>query len=348
MKNWKDTLIGQKATLKEAMLAIDLGGLRIALVVDEVGRLLGTITDGDLRRALLAGRSHNSPAIGIMCHAPRTAPQSMTTAQKLAIMKAERIHHLPLITEDGRVVDLATLDTLIDGERRDNPVLIMAGGFGKRLGPLTENCPKPLLPIGGKPIIELILESFIGQGFHKFYVSTHYLAGMIIETLGNGSNWGVEIEYLKEAKPLGTGGAVGLLPKHKIEKPLIVANGDLLTNIDFRNLIEFHEKCGGTATMCMQEFSYQIPFGVIKNKDHWLVDFEEKPSHTVFTNAGIYVLAPELVKTIEPNKHIDLPAIIQSQKPVNEKVALFLIREYWADIGRLEDLQKAQATYREP
>jgi NDP-sugar pyrophosphorylase family protein len=218
----------------------------------------------------------------------------------------------------------------------------MAGGFGSRLRPLTNSCPKPLLRVGHKPILELILENFVNSGFHDFYISTHYLPKMIQNYFEDGERWGVSIKYVHEETPLGTGGALGLLPKDKIGSPVIMMNGDLLTNLNFVSLLDFHNKHQGSGTVCVRQHDYQVPYGVVQIEGNQLRSIVEKPSYQYFVSAGIYVVSPELIARVPANQHIDMPTLLEQEMSKSRYINSFPIHEYWLDIGRMSDFQKAQ------
>lgn len=342
MKNWKEVVIAPSASLEEAIKILDQGALRIALIADGDYKLLGTLTDGDIRRALLQHVPLSSPVSEAMCKTPRSARRDWSRTRIMAFMEEAEILHLPLTDDYGRVVGLETLHGLIAQHDIDNPVFLMAGGFGTRLGELTQNCPKPLLKVGEKPILQLILEDFIRSGFHRFYISTHYLSEMIQEHFGDGSDWGVTIQYVHEEEPLGTGGALGLLPKEEIDHPIIMMNGDLLTTLDYRGLLEFHSEQDSAATMCVREYEYQIPYGVVQSDGVHIQKMREKPLHKCFINAGIYVVSQELLNEVPPGEHVDMPSLLEQQISQNRGVTMFPVHEYWLDIGRMDDFDRAQ------
>lgn len=341
MNNWKQITVPDHTPLEDAITTLDKGGQRIVLVTDDSDRLLGTLTDGDVRRALLRHLPLTTPVGEVMCTTPQVAQQHWSREKILTVMETTRLLQLPVVDDDGRVIGLETLHELLDRKHIDNPVFLMAGGFGTRLYPLTKTCPKPMLKVGGKPILELILEGIANAGFHRFFISTHYLPEIIKGHFGDGSNWGVSITYVDEVEPLGTGGALGLLPQEQIDLPLIVMNGDLLTRIDFRSLLDFHVRQGSAATMCVREHQHQVPYGVIESTDSRLTSFVEKPIHRYFINAGIYVLSPETVKRVPPQTRIDMPDVLASAMSDQQTVSVFPIHESWLDIGRLDDFERA-------
>jgi NDP-sugar pyrophosphorylase family protein len=258
------------------------------------------------------------------------------------VMESTRLLQLPVVDAERRIIGIETLHDMLDRKRLDNPVFLMAGGFGKRLYPLTQDCPKPMLKVADKPILELILQSFADAGFHRFFISTHYLPEVIRDHFGDGSRWDVSIRYVHEEEPLGTGGALGLLPRDEIDQPLFLMNGDLLTRVDFRSLLDFHERHGGAATLCVREYESQIPYGVIQSDGHRISHIVEKPTQRFFINAGIYMLSPELIQRVTPGDRIDMPTLLEREIGAGREINMFPVHEYWLDIGRMDDFQRAQ------
>jgi dTDP-glucose pyrophosphorylase len=346
MKDWKSVAVCQNTTFESVILTLDKGGLRIVLVTDEHDRLLGTVTDGDVRRALLRHVAMSAPAREVMWSTPLVAELHWTRDQIISVMESRGLLQLPVVDAEGRVIGIETLHDLFQKRRQDNPVFLMAGGFGTRLRPLTQDCPKPMLKIGDKPILELILQSFVDVGFHHFYISTHYLPDVIRNYFGDGSSWNVNIEYVHEESPLGTGGALGLLPHDKINSPMFLMNGDLLTRVDYLSLLEFHTHHPASATICSREYESQIPYGVLQSEGHRIVQIVEKPVQRFFINAGIYVLSPELIRRVAKGERIDMPTLLEGEISAGRNVNMFPVHEYWMDIGRLDDFNKAQSELR--
>jgi len=346
MNRWKTSLISPKATIIEAIQIIDYSALQIALVVDENNHLLGTVTDGDIRRGILKGIKLDQPVKQIMNPEPSVIRTNDSRVNALALMRNTTLHHIPVVDENFCVVDLEFINEFISTEQKDNPVILMAGGLGNRLKPLTESRPKPLLDVGGKPVLETILDSFIEQGFKNFYIAVNYKADMIREYFGDGSRWAVQIEYIYEDRPLGTAGAVGLFPG-KTDKTIILMNGDILTKVDFRRLLKFHARQDAAATVCVRDYSLQIPYGVIKADKQLIYDIEEKPLLHFLVNAGIYALSPEVLDYISPNSYLKMTDLLTTLMEKNKKVSVFPIREYWIDIGHINDYGRANGEFAE-
>ncbi|GLS89034.1 alcohol dehydrogenase [Psychromonas marina] len=339
---WQNTLIGPDSTIREALEVIDREALRGAVIVDQANTLLGVVSDGDIRRGLLAGVSLDESVAKVMNATPFTATPQSSRQQLIELMESKEILSIPLI-EDGIVVGLQTLHESLHKPRLENPIFLMAGGFGTRLRPLTNNCPKPLLKVGDKPILEITLLNFIKSGFVNFYISTHYMPEMIMDYFGDGAKWGVNITYVYEDSPLGTGGALGLLPSNLPKLPLIMMNGDVLTNVNFQKLLDFHNNESADASMCVREYEYQIPYGVIQGNAGKITSMVEKPTQIFHINAGIYVVNPDLIEQVKENEKVDMPTLLERQIEAQGNVMMFPIHEYWLDIGRMEDYQRAQA-----
>lgn len=341
MGDWRKIVVSPKDSVAKAVELLEKGGLHIVIVVDEQKKLAGTITDGDVRRGLLRGVSMDSSASEVMRRDPRFSEKRIDKKAILARMKSLDLLHMPVVDEGGVVVGLETLQNLTQKTRYDNPVFLMAGGFGKRLHPLTLNTPKPLLEIANKPILQSILENFIADGFYRFYISTHYKAEQLREHFGDGSDWNVDIEYVHEEVPLGTAGALGLLPEQLRNIPLIMMNGDLLVRLSFDRLLQYHEESGGIGTICVREYEIQVPYGVVTPNENSVGEIVEKPIHKVFVNAGIYVLNPEIYNKVGIGQYLDMPELIQIQVGGGAQINMYPLHERWLDIGRHVDLQWA-------
>jgi len=252
---------------------------------------------------------------------------------------------MPILSKDGVIVGLKLIENLLEKERLPNVALLMAGGFGKRLYPLTANCPKPMLKLGGKPILERILENCILAGFEKFFISTHYMPEVIMDYFESGEKWGVSIEYINEVEPMGTGGALSLLPKHVIIDTVLVINGDLLTNVSLGDFLLFHESSGADISVCVREYESQIPFGVLETSGHVIHRIVEKPKTKVNVNAGIYLIEPEVLNGIEESAKFDMPELMSRCLDGKKAVHSYRIQEQWIDIGRMSDFERASGLY---
>lgn len=346
MKDWRKIVITPDDTILTALEVIDKGALQIALAVNETGQLVGTITDGNIRRGILKGIGLKEPVKLVMNPNPAYISDKASHQQVLSLMRQTKLRHIPTVDAQGVLNGLYTLEELLVQDKKDNLVVLMAGGLGTRLQPLTISCPKPLLYIGDKPILERILESFVEQGFHKFIISINYRGEMIENYFGNGSDWTVDIEYVRESTRLGTAGALSLI-KQEIDQPVIVMNGDILTKVGFGELLQFHEENQAVATMCVREYTTEIPYGVVEIENQTLTRIVEKPVRKCFTNAGIYVLNPEVLSYIPENSYYDMPDLFNLLISQNKKTAGFLIHDYWIDIGRMDDYERAIHEYME-
>lgn len=339
---WKQTLLSSSATIGDAVGAIDAGGYQIALVIEDDGRFVGTITDGDIRRGLLKGFGMASPAVEVVNKNPRTVTSDAPRSTLLAVMHEHAVRQVPVVGADQRVAGLWHADEIDAFEKYPpNPVILMAGGLGKRLRPLTENTPKPLLTLGDKPLLESILEQFIRQGFRDYYISVNYLAKSIMDHFGDGAHWDVKINYLKEDEPLGTAGALRLLPERP-DVPMIVMNGDLITRVNFDNLLNYHAEAGVMGTMCVREYDMEVPFGVVDIENNMIQSIDEKPVHRFFVNAGIYVVSPAALDLVPAKGRYDMTGLFNDLVAKGYNAAAFPIHEYWLDVGAIDDFERAK------
>jgi dTDP-glucose pyrophosphorylase/predicted transcriptional regulator len=341
---WRHILTSPKTSIRTALELIDRSICQIVLVVDDNDRLLGTMTDGDARRGILRGIPLDESVERVMKTTPVFARAESSIEERLSMVDPKHIWQLPIVDASGRIIGVEVLRDFQELTEKDNWVVIMAGGVGARLRPLTNDCPKPLLKVGTKPILETILENFISYGFRKFYFSVCYKDEMLKDYFGDGVRWGAQIQYLREESGLGTAGALGLLDK-KPKEPMIVMNGDLLTKINFRQLLDFHREQKAVATMCIREYDFQVPYGVVALKEQRIHQLDEKPIHRFFVNAGIYVLEPSVLKHIPKDSTFDMPHLFEKLIKRKQNVAAFPIREYWLDIGRMDDLEQANVDF---
>ena len=336
----------QNATIREALEIIDKGSMQIALVVDEKNKLLGTITDGDIRRGILRGLDINSSIETIIYKKPAVAKINNTKEEILRIALKRKLHQIPIVDDDGAVLDLKEIEELIEPKIRTNKVILMVGGLGTRLRPLTKDTPKPMLKVGNKPILQTIVEKFAEYGFVNITMCVNFNASIIRDYFSDGKEFGVNIDYILEQKRMGTAGALSLL-KERPSEPFFVMNGDLLTNVNFEHIFNYHMLHKATATMCVREYDYEVPYGVVKMNDNKIIEIVEKPVQRFFVSAGIYMFSPEIFDFIPQNEFYDMPTLFEELIKLSKNIVSFPIREYWLDIGRIEEYQRANEEYKE-
>jgi dTDP-glucose pyrophosphorylase len=342
-------LLRTTATVRAAMECIDRNQIGIALVVDDERRLLGTVTDGDIRRAMLADVALDAPVDALLERQrqvhhdrpfPLTAPVGAHGAELVVLMQRYDVRQIPLVDEAGRVHDVSLLRDLVDVEGPPLRAVVMAGGFGTRLGDLTKETPKPMLPVGDRPLLERILEQLRDAGIGHVNLTTHYRADDIAQHFGNGESIGVEIEYVSEEQPLGTAGALGLIES---DTPILVMNGDILTRVDFKAMHRFHDEHRADMTMAVRPYEARVPYGLVELDGSTITSIAEKPLARGFVNAGIYLLNPDVCRLVAPGESIDMPQLIERLLGEGRTVVGFPLREYWLDIGRLADYEQALA-----
>lgn len=344
MEKWKQTLVNTNTSIIDTMRIIDDSSLQFAAVVDEKLHLLGTVTDGDIRRGLLKGIGLNEKIDIVMNSNPTVSSNKKSYNENVNILKQKNLKQLPVVDRNNKLVNIVFADEFEATKFKSNFVVLMAGGLGTRLRPLTDNIPKPMLYVGSKPILETIIEGFKEHGFVNFIICVNYKKQVIQDYFQDGSALGVNIEYIEENKRMGTAGALSLL-KHTPAEPFFVMNADLLTQVNFEQLLNFHEENNSVATMCIREYEYQIPFGVIKTNGQKLTSILEKPSKKEYVNAGIYVLNSEVLKYIPNNDFFDIPELFNALLEKQQVASVFPLREYWMDIGRLTDFEQANIEY---
>jgi dTDP-glucose pyrophosphorylase len=338
---WRKTLLPSDASLRHAIRSLDESAMQIVLAVSADGRLVGTLTDGDIRRGLLRGLDLSSSIDEIVYREPLVVPPQVARDTVLQIMQANKIHQIPVIDVDRRVVGLHRWEQLIVPTQRANLIVIMAGGEGSRLRPYTENCPKPLLPVGGKPMLEHIIERAKAEGFQRFVLAIRYLGHMIEDYFGDGRRWRIKIDYLREESPLGTAGAISLL-NPRPDVPFLVSNGDVLTDIRYGELLDFHCHHCASATMAVRLHEWQHPFGVVRTKGVDIIGFEEKPITRSHINAGVYVLEPSTLDALNAGDHCDMPSLFSRLQQRSARTIVYPIHEPWLDVGRADDYAFAQ------
>ncbi|OIQ03345.1 MAG: nucleotidyl transferase [Zetaproteobacteria bacterium CG06_land_8_20_14_3_00_59_53] len=333
---WRQAIISHEATVQQAITNLNQVGIKIVLVVNAAGELEGTISDGDIRRALLKGANFESSVSEIIHRNALVAPPDMTRELVIQLMRANKIQQIPVVDESRRVVGLHLWDEITTPAERPNLMLIMAGGMGKRLRPHTENCPKPLLPVAGKPMLEHIIERAKLEGFSHFVLAIHYLGHMIEEYFGNGERLNVRIDYLREQSPLGTAGALALLNPVP-DAPFVVTNGDIITDIRYGELLDFHIRHESSATMAVRVYEWQHPFGVVQTQGVDIVGFEEKPVARSHINAGVYALNPDALAVLNKDEHCDMPTLFERLQAKDERTVAYPMHEPWLDVGRPDD-----------
>ncbi len=344
MKNMQKITVAPTASIREAMRKIDEGAIKIALVIDVNFKLLGTISDGDIRRAILNETNLDDSIEGIYNKKPIRAYVDTPISELKKLAKRHNVLRVPIVDNDEKLVCLELVEEMSLSCTKPNKVVLMVGGLGTRLRPLTDNTPKPMLHVGGKPILETIIERFSLYGFVDIVMCIGYKSEVIQDYFGDGSAFGVHIEYILEDKRMGTAGALSLL-KEKPKDPFFVMNGDLLTNVNFDHFCDYHLANNSKGTMCVREYDFQVPFGVVNLNGHNIASIEEKPVHNFFVSAGIYMLDPACIDMIPNDTFYDMPTLFEKMIDNQESVISFPLREYWLDIGRLEEYEKANNEY---
>jgi dTDP-glucose pyrophosphorylase len=344
MKNWESTLISADDSLRKALEVIDSAGTQIALIVDKNRRLLGTLSDGDLRRAMLQGIGLDD-GVELAMHTDSKVINSLSTPQEIReMMRLSGCPQLPILNAEGMVVGLALMRDFLNADQRDNWVIIMAGGLGERLKKLTQDTPKPMLKVGPRPLLETIIQCYARQGFYRFYLALNYKAEQIVTHFGDGSALGIDIRYIFENKRMGTAGALSLLPERPKE-PFVVTNADLLTKVNFGNIVDQHVALQAKATMAVRHYEMQVPFGVVNLRDDQIYSIEEKPVQSFIVSAGINVLSPEVLDLVPKDIFFDMPSLFNIIVEKNMKAHAHQIDDYWLDIGQLPDYERAKLDY---
>lgn len=337
---WRKAILPAHATIQQVISNLDQVAIKIVLVVNEAGELEGTISDGDIRRGLLKGLDLSSPITNVIHRNALVVPPEMTREMVMQLMVANKIQQIPAVDEHHHVVGLHLWDEIATPPVRPNLMVIMAGGMGTRLRPHTENCPKPLLPVAGKPMLEHIIEHAKLEGFSHFVLAVHYLGHMIEEHFGNGERLGVQIDYLREQTPLGTAGALGLL-NPRPDAAFVVTNGDVITDIHYSELLDFHLRHNAAATMAVRVHEWQHPFGVVQTEGVEIVGFEEKPVARTHINAGVYALDPDALNTLAADTRCDMPTLFERLQEQSKRTVAYPMHEPWLDVGRPDDLSRA-------
>jgi len=335
---WHEAILPVTATIEQAVRNLDVVAIRIVLIVNERGELVGSVSDGDIRRGLLKGLTFASPVTEVVHRNPLVVPPEMDRELVKQLMVANKIQQIPVVNEQRHVIGLHLWDEISTPPALGNLMVVMAGGMGTRLRPHTEKCPKPLLPIAGKPMLQHIIERARLEGLHNFVFAIHYLGHMIEEYFADGAHLGVKIDYLRERAPLGTAGALSLLAPRPTET-FVVTNGDVITDVHYAELIDFHTRHGAAATMAVRVHEWQHPFGVVHTQGVDIVGFEEKPIARTRINAGVYALEPEALEVLRPDEQCDMPTLFERLQSAGKRTVAFPMHEPWLDVGRPDDLQ---------
>jgi dTDP-glucose pyrophosphorylase len=334
---WRRSILPTNVTIGQVIHNLNQIAIKIVLIVNEEGGLEGTISDGDIRRALLNGLDLESPITTVIHRNALVVPSEVNRELIKQLMIANKIQQIPIVDDKNHVVGLHLWDEIAAPVARPNLMVIMAGGKGTRLRPHTENCPKPLLPVGGKPMLEHIIERAKLDGFTRFILSIHYLGHMIESYFGDGAQLGVQIEYLKENSPIGTAGALGLLNPLP-NAPFVVTNGDVITDIRYGELLDFHIKHSAAATMAVRKHEWQHPFGVVQMQGVEIAGFEEKPIMRSYINAGVYALEPSALNVLVTDAYCDMPTLFERLQTKMQRIIAYPMHEPWLDVGRPDDL----------
>ena len=337
---WREAILNSNANIQQAISNLDEVGIKIIMVTNEANMLEGTISDGDIRRGLLKGLDMSSPITSVIRHNPFVVTPDIGRDMVLQLMVANKIQQVPVVDEGHHVVGLHLWNEITTTPIRSNVMVIMAGGLGKRLRPHTDACPKPLLPISGRPMLEHIIERAKLEGFNQFVIAVHYLGQMIVDYFGNGLSLGVKINYLREESALGTAGALSML-KLVSNTPFVVTNGDVITDIRYGELLDFHIRHHASATMAVRLHEWQHPFGVVQTDGVEIIGFEEKPIARSHINAGVYVLEPDTLNSLKENDFCDMPVLFERIQAKGMRTVAYPMHEPWLDIGRPNDLVKA-------
>ena len=337
---WKKTLLSQNSSIRQAIRSLEKSSMQIVLVISSKGVLIGTITDGDIRRGLLSGLTINSPLKKLINFNPLIGSDSMTISTMKQIMLINKIHQLPIIDKNKKVTGLYVRDEIDFSNKKGTKVVIMAGGKGKRMLPLTKKCPKPLLPIAGKPVLEHIIVKAKSEGFDNFIITINYLGYLIKDFFGNGNKWGVKIKYLEEVNPLGTAGSLSFL-KQKKNFPFIVCNGDVISDIRFADVLDFHLKNRAFGTIAVKPYELRNPYGVVKVNGNRILGIEEKPITSSHVNTGVYAFDPKVIKSLKKNKYLDMNTLIHELLKKSKKILAYSAYEPWLDVGKPKDFKKA-------
>ena len=340
MKNMNKIKLSERASIKEALKVIGEGAIKLAIVVDDNDRLIGTLSDGDIRRGLLKGLGTNDPVKSLIVKEPIIIKnkESREKALKLAISK--NVHHVPVVDDNGVLINIEEVNYPAIPVKKNNKVFLMVGGLGTRLGNLTKDTPKPMLKVGDKSILQTIVESFANYGYTNITMCLNYKSHIIQDYFDDGSKFGINLDYILEEERLGTAGALGLI-KENLDDPFFVMNGDILTDVNIENIHDCFVSSNAEALMCVREYDYQVPYGVVKTSDNTIVSIEEKPTQKFFVNAGIYMLSPKVLEYIPEKEFFNMTTLFEKLIDNDKNVTSYPLDGYWLDIGRFEEFKRA-------
>jgi dTDP-glucose pyrophosphorylase len=339
---WRQAILPAESTIRQVIRTLDQVAIKIVLVAGVDGKLQGTVSDGDVRRGLLKGLDLDSPISAIVHRNALVVPPGVGRETVMQLMVANKIQQIPVVNEHRHIVGLHLWDEITTPPTRSNLMVIMAGGKGARLRPYTENCPKPLVLVAGKPMLEHIVERAKLEGFSHFVLAINYLGHMIEDFFGSGERFGVQIEYLREQSPLGTAGALSLL-NPRPDAPFLVTNADVITDVRYGELLDFHIHHDAAATMAVRLHEWQNPFGVVQTRGVEIIGFEEKPVARTHINAGVYVLNPGVLDALSAGLHCDMPSLFERLQAQGSRTVAYPMHEPWLDVGRPDDLNRANA-----
>jgi dTDP-glucose pyrophosphorylase len=334
-------IIDLTSTIREALASLDESSAKLVVVTDEKRKVVGIMTDGDVRRALLRGATLEDPVLPHVKKSFTYVDARASRADVLDLMQARSVGEVPILDAGGHLVGLHRMHDVLARKQRDNCAVVMAGGKGTRLGTLTESMPKPMLKVAGRPILERIVLHLAGVGIQHIYLAINYLGHVVEEHFGDGSRFGCRIEYLREPKALGTAGALSLLPQ-KPTKPVLVMNGDLVTQTDFADMLDFHERHGQAVTVGVRRYLHTVPFGCFELDGDNVISVEEKPAIAKVINAGIYVLSPEMLERVPQDREFTMPDLLGDAMGGKKGVVAYEIEGDWVDVGRVDQLRKAR------
>lgn len=344
-RDWRDTVLSPEESLATALRCLDATEMQIVLILDEDGILKGTLTDGDVRRALLHGSTLETPIAKHMKQDPITIADGTSSHEALDVLGRMAVRSAPVVDPDGHVLKLITLGEFVASKKRDTPAVIMAGGRGARLRPLTDNTPKPLVPIGGEPLIDITTRRLVAHGFHQIWVATHYRSDDIQDHLRDGQHLGAHIQYIREEIPRGTVGAVRDVPVDDLDTPILVCNSDNLHSIDFGALLDFHVSSDALATLAVAQHATDIPFGVVSIHDGRITDLQEKPRRLDWVASGVTVITQRALQLFPNDQALDVPSVISELLQQGLPAGAFKCHGYWSDVGSPDTLQRARSDH---